>query len=47
MVKIEIYNVDAVSIESISTENDATIAEVVSALIQAIEDNGIDISEYL
>jgi hypothetical protein len=47
MKKIEVFDIEAEDIEEIAEAQDATVAEVVEALMEAIRRNEIDISDYL
>ena len=47
MKLISVYDIEASAIEKLSEKHDVTEAEIVTALLDAIEDNGIDIGEYI
>ena len=47
MTRIEAYDIDASLIYTIAEENDTTEANVIEAILTAINDNYIDIKDYL
>lgn len=47
MTKIWAYDVDVEVINKIAEENDTNTGNVIYALLEAVNDNGIDIKEYL
>ena len=47
MQNINIYDIEAERIERLSTLLDVTAAEIVEALFDAIDFEGIDLEEYL
>ena len=47
MTKITVYDVEANKIEEICEDYDTTEAEVIEALIEAIEYNDIDLGDWL
>lgn len=47
MTTISIYDAEAEIIDRMSDDFNTTSAEVIEALLIALNDNGIDISEYL
>ena len=47
MKKISVYDTEARAISILAQVNDVTEAEVVQAIIEAIEDTAIDLSAWL
>lgn len=47
MKNLNVYDIEAEDIEQIAEENDVTIAEVIEALMDAVRNGDIDITDYL
>jgi len=47
MTRIEIYDIEAEEIGKIAMANDTSEAEVMEAIMTALEKNDIDLEEYL
>ena len=47
MTQILAYDVDKEVIDKLAEENDTSAEDVIRALLEAVNDNGIDIREYI
>lgn len=47
MQNLYVYDIEAEDINKVADENDVSVAEVVEALMEAVKDNDIDLTEYL
>ena len=47
MRNLNVYDIEAEEIEQVADENDVTVAEVVEALMDAMRNGDIDITDYL
>lgn len=47
MTRIAVYDIEAETIEKICDERDITPAELIEALISALEDDAINLEDYL
>ena len=47
MKKINVYDIEAEDIEKLADKNDASVAEVIEALMDAVRSGDIDIADYL
>lgn len=47
MTQILTYDVDKEIIDKLAEENDTSAEDVICALLEAVNDNGIDIREYI
>ena len=47
MKKIDVYDIEAEDLDTLADEYDASVAEVVEALMDAVRSGDIDIADYL
>lgn len=47
MTNVTVYDIEARKIEEICEEKDTTSAELIEALLQAVEDGEIELDDYL
>lgn len=47
MTRVNIYDIEAEKIDALEREHDASEAEIIQALFEALEDNDIDLKDYL
>ena len=47
MRNLNVYDIEAEEIEQVADENDVTVAEVVEALMDAMRNGDINITDYL
>lgn len=47
MTRLGAYDEDAKTVEDIADRNDTTECEVIRALLEALEDNDINVEDYL
>ena len=47
MTRISVYDVEAEIIDKICEEHDITSADLVQALLEALDDNAFDLEDYI
>lgn len=47
MTQVTAYDIDAKMIDSLAEKNDTTEAEIISAIFEAIHNEGINLADYL
>ena len=47
MTRIDVYDVDAKTLEDICDSHDITTAELIEAVVSALEDRAFDLEDYI